>query len=139
MVRVLRGKVQPRGSGFGVAGKNLAHVEHLILARTGLPLLVPGTLNVAIEHRYIVAGDAEISAREYNGFETIKLQRCVVRGVRAVIMRPHTHELDPPAGHGPKHLELLSHRHLRDRLELGDREALEIEVCGDASWWNAAE
>jgi CTP-dependent riboflavin kinase len=133
-MQYLQGRVRPKGSGFGVAGKYLAHVEHLICERTGLPSLIPGTLNVGLEYQFIVLPDATISAKEYNDHEVIKLQRCVVRGVRAVIMRPHTHELSPPGGHGPKHLELLSHRHLRDYLRLSDNETLAIEVGGDLSW-----
>jgi hypothetical protein len=67
MVRLLRGHVRPTGTGFGAAGKNLAHVEQLIIDRTGLPTLIRGTLNVALDQSYIVDADAKISASEYNG------------------------------------------------------------------------
>lgn len=79
---------------------------------------------------YVVLADATIAEAEYNGAELIKLQRCLLRGVRAVIMRPHTHELSPPRGHGPAHLELLSHIHLRTTLALSDNEAVQVEVEG---------
>ena len=87
-MRTLTAVVRPMGSGFGVAGKYLAHVAPLLIERTGLPSLVPGTLNLSLTEPYVVPADAMIQPVEYNGMESIKLHRCVVRGVRAVIMRP---------------------------------------------------
>jgi hypothetical protein len=88
-MRVLKGYV---ATGYKVASQNLQHVVPLIIKRTGLPSLVAGTFNVKIEEPYIVHADATIAAAEYNGCEVIKLQRCRVGGIRAVIMRPVTHE-----------------------------------------------
>src|SRR5689334_8344641 len=107
-MRTLRGKV---GGGFGAATQNLAPFLTRIVERTGLPSVVPGTLNVSIDKPYIVQPDARLTKAEYYGYEEIKLQRCRVRGVRAIIMRPVTHEAG--AAHGPAHLELLCHLHLR--------------------------
>ena len=134
---LLRGTISDQG--FGLAGKNLPHVVPLIPQRTGLPKLVPGTLNVRLPDPYYVdAPDAVITAAEYNGVEVVKLQRCVVSGLRAIIMRPDTHERIPGFGHGPGHIELLSAYHLRTALGLADNSPLEVEVEGDDAWWSAA-
>ena len=132
MTHVLRGSVTDKG--FGVAAGNLAHVTPLILERTGLPGMVPGTLNVCLDEAYFVrAPDAVITAAEYNGAECIMLKRCVLRGLRCFVMRPNTHELG--YAHGPAHLELLSAHHLRNELSLSEGARVEVELDGDPQWW----
>jgi CTP-dependent riboflavin kinase len=131
-VKILRGNIS---SGCGIAGDNLAPVEHLIRERTGLHSLEKGTLNIILEAPYIVTPVATITAAEYNGTETIKLQRCVIRGLRAIIMRPDTHELPPTNG---LQLELLSEHHLRSTLNLVDGDPIDVEVEGEERWWAAA-
>jgi CTP-dependent riboflavin kinase len=128
-MRTLRGTVR---EGFGVATRNLAPFLPLIVERTGLPSVVPGTLNLRIDQPDIVQPDARLTKDEY-GYEEIKLQRCRVRGVRAIIMRPVTHEAG--AAHGPAHLELLCHLHLRKTFELKDKDEIEVEVEGNGDWW----
>ena len=135
-IRTLCGKVEPEGQGLDVASANLAPVEHLIIERTGLPSVVPGTLNIVLAGSYVVEPDAEITAAEYNQIEVIKLQRCILRGVRAVIMRPDSHELTP---RGIGRLELMSHYKLRTHLKLDDNEEVEVEIGGDRDWWDGAE
>lgn len=120
--------------GYGVASQNLAQVVGLIEFRTGLSPLVPGTLNLAIPASYIVIPDAQIELAEYNNVEFIKLQRCRIAEVRAIIMRPNTHELG--YAHGPAHLELLSTIVLRAHFHLHDGDVVDVEVEGDATWWN---
>jgi hypothetical protein len=131
-MRTLKGSVS---TGFGVAGKNLRHVLDLIVARAGLPRVEEGTLNIAINEPYIVPAEAIITALEYDGLEDIKLQRCRIRGLRAVIMRPSKHETVPGFGHGTSHIELLSHVHLRTRLKLHDGDEVEVEIEGESVWW----
>ena len=131
-MRTLKGFVC---SGFGVAGQNLRHVIDLIIRRTGLPNVEEGTLNIAINEPHIVPDEAIIKASEYDNYEDIKLQRCRIRGIRAVIMRPSKLETVPNYGHGPSHLELLSHFHLRTKLELHDGDEVEVEIEGEAGWW----
>src|SRR5439155_17014126 len=89
-VQILRGVVSSR---FGAAAPNLRTVEALLLKRTGLPSMAPGTLNVTIPSSYIVRADATIEPKEYFTGERIKLQRCRVRGHRMIIMRPDSHEM----------------------------------------------
>ena len=84
-MRVLRGKVSSR---FGVAAPNLKTVESLLLLRTGLPSMAPGTLNVTLPFDYIVKPDCTIEPNEYFTGERLKLQRCRVRGQQMIIMRP---------------------------------------------------
>jgi CTP-dependent riboflavin kinase len=129
-MRTLRGTVS---GGYGVATENLAPFMTRIVERTGLPSLVAGTLNVRIDEPYIMCADAKLTAAEYYGYEEIKLQRSRIQGVRTVIMRPTTHEAG--AAHGPAHLELLSHLHLRTALHLKDGDPVEVEVEGDDNWW----
>lgn len=135
-MRVLRGTVTCRG--FGVAGDNMLASIPLVFARTGFQTLVKGTLNLALEEPYIVTADARLTGDEYFSGETIKLQRCVVDGLRALIMRPETHETIPGYGHGPAHIELMSHHHLTSTLALAPGAQVDVEVEGDAAWWIAA-
>ncbi len=129
-MRVLRGIISSR---FRVAAQNLKTVEKLVLERTGLSSMAPGTLNVTLPFDYIVRPDATIEPHEYFTGERLKLQRCRVRRHRMIIMRPDSHEL--PGGIGADVLELVSPLHLRMAWGLQDLEELEIEVEGDESWW----
>jgi CTP-dependent riboflavin kinase len=131
-LKVFTGKVK---GGYGVAGRNLAHVMGLIEQRTGLGPLIRGTLNLAIPEPYIVIPDAQIEVHEYNHHEYIKLQRCRIASVRAIIMRPNTHESG--LAHGPAHLELLAPINLREHLQLRDGQTIQVEVEGDEVWWKA--
>jgi hypothetical protein len=129
-MRVLRGIISSR---FGAATPNLKTVERLILERTGLPSMAPGTLNVSLPHGYIVCADTTIEPKEYFTRERLKLQRCRVRGHRMMIMSPDSHEL--PGGNGADVLELISSVHLRTAWGLEDGQELQIEVEGDKEWW----
>jgi CTP-dependent riboflavin kinase len=137
-MKVFRGQVT---SGYGEATPNLTPVMQLIEQRTGLTKLVPGTLNVTIAEEYIVRADAFIHPDEYprnqkmNDHETIKLQRCIVAGYKALIMRPDSHELGTGQYHGKKYLELMGQRNFRDTLNLVDASYVEVEVEGDDEWW----
>ena len=133
-MRILRGKVSSRSK---AACRNLKTVESLILQRTGLPSMAGGTLNVTLDHDYIVTADTSISPSEYRHGETLKLQRCRVRGHRMFIMRPHTHE--PPYGSAANVLELISPIKLRVGWGLVDGDTVEVEVEGDEQWWHATE
>src|SRR5690349_2826946 len=129
-MRVLRGVVSSR---FGAATPNLRTVEQLLLARTGLPTMAPGTLNITLPFDYIVSADATIEPLEYFTGERLKLQRCRVRDHRMIIMRPDSHER--PGGLGANVLELVSPIHLRRVWGLHDGDELEVEVEGDEAWW----
>ena len=130
MVHILRGAV---GSRFRAAAANLTTVEGLLLARTGLPSMAPGTLNVILPSDYIVRPDATIEPHEYFTGERIKLQRCRVRGHRMIIMRPESHER--PGGIGANVLELVSQLQVRMAWGLRDGDYLGVEVEGDEAWW----
>jgi CTP-dependent riboflavin kinase len=130
-VKVLSGEVK---RGCGVASKNLSHILDLIQDRTGVSPLVNGTFNLGLKSEYyVLIPDARIEKNEYNGKEFIKLQRCRVGGVQALIMRPNMH-IDGHA-HGPAHIELLSTFVLRDHLCAKDGDIVDVEVEGDEHWW----
>ena len=133
-MKILQGTVSSR---YKAAGPNLKTVESLILERTGLLTMAYGTLNVTLDHDYIVRADTAIEPDEYLHRERLKLQRCRVRGLRMFIMRPATHE--PPSGDAASVLELISSVKLRDAWGLKDGDVLEVEVEGDALWWEAHE
>lgn len=143
-MKILRGKIC---RGTGAAADNLRGVMDLIESRMGLNKLQPGTLNVKIEEQYIVFPDATISPEEYGtpaGIpETIKLQRCLVLGLKeaiklkAIIMRPNTHEPPTNFGHGSAHLELMSPFDLKSTLGLKEGDEISVEVEGDNDWWNS--
>jgi hypothetical protein len=133
-MRTIRGVVSSR---FNAATPNLRTIEALLLARTGLPSMAPGTLNVTIPFKYIVRADEAIEPHEYFTRERLKLQRCRVRGHRMIIMRPESHE--QPGGIGVNVLELVSPLHLRTSWGLADGDQLEVEVEGDNTWWECAD
>ncbi len=130
-------------TGYGAATPNLAPVMALIEARTGLANLAPGTLNVKIREEYIVRPDALINPAEYplnretHLGETIKFQRCLVAGYKGLIMRPDSHEIGAGQFHGKSYLELMGQKHFRTLLHLVDESAVEIQVEGDAAWWQS--
>jgi CTP-dependent riboflavin kinase len=132
MLLILEGRVT---TGFGVAGEHLALVTDLICRRIGLPSLVPGTLNVRLGAPYRFEPDAEIAPDEY-GYERLKLKRCCVRGVPAVILRPETHETGN--GHGEAYLELLAGVHLRSTLGLRDDDLIDVVTGQDLDCWAGA-
>jgi CTP-dependent riboflavin kinase len=138
-MRIFHGTVR---SGYGAATANLKPVLGLIESRMGMVNLVEGTLNVRILEDYLVIPATSILPHEYplNRFtglnETIKLQRCVIAGHKAIIMRPDTHERG--MFHGPKHLELIGAVKFRQVLGLEDESAVDVEVEGDDSWWAVA-
>jgi DNA polymerase alpha-binding protein Ctf4 len=136
-VKILRGKVSSR---FGAATPNLRTVESVLLERTGLPSMAPGTLNVQLNERYVVAADALIDRHEYFTGEVLKFQRCRVRGHRMFIMRPDSHEQHPAGPRDPARvIELVSRLKLRDAWGLKDGNVLEVEVEGNDEWWDASE
>ena len=85
-----------------------------------------------------MARKRRVFTEEFKQQESVKLQRCVVRGIRAVITRPEWHETIRNWGHGPAHLELVSALHLTSALSLTPGAAVAVEVGGDTEWWNAA-
>lgn len=136
-MRVFTGKVD---KGCGVATENLRPVMPLIESRMRLAGLVLGTLNVRISEDYIVKADETIKPDEYplnqlsGASETIKLQRCLISGRRAIIMRPDTHETSG-WGHGTKCLEVIGREKFRDTLNLSNASVVKVEVEGDEAWW----
>jgi CTP-dependent riboflavin kinase len=142
-MRILKGTVE-KGHGCRVASDNLAPVMDLIESKMGLATLVNGTLNILISEDYIVRHDAFIPPDQYpynrthGTNETIKLQRCLVRGRKAIIMRPDSHELGRE-NPGRKRLELMGTVKFRDEfsIPLGSVVEVEVEVEGDDAWWES--
>ena len=98
----------------------------------GLTDLLPGTLNVSIPGDYtVVLLWSVITPDEYGHDETLKLQRCLVEGFKAIIMRPDTHETRPGWGHGKNHLELMGQIHFRETLGLEDGSPVRLELEGE--------
>ncbi|MGC2526610.1 MAG: DUF120 domain-containing protein [Candidatus Acidiferrum sp.] len=128
-------------SGYGMATANLNPVMALIAARTGLADLVPGTLNVTLREDYIVPADALILPHEYpynqhsHLGETIKLQRSLVSGYKAIIVRPDSHEIGAGQFHGKAYLELMGQIHFRSALGLQDGSIVEVQVEGGDLLW----
>ena len=136
MKRII-GTIADTNEGFHVAAANLVPIMPLIEGRMELTGLVPGTLNVWIPEDYIVIARAVITPDEYRLNETVKLQRCLVNGYKAVIMRPDTHETIPGYGHGRNHFELVGRVRFRDALRLDDGDRVDLEVEGDDAWWDS--
>lgn len=141
-MKIFQGSVT---TGYGMATPNLNPVMRLIESRVGLANLIPGTLNVTIPEEYIVTADALILPDEYpynnesHLGESIKLQRCVVAGYKAVIVRPDSHELGAGQFHGKAYLELMGQMNFRHALGLTDGSSVEIQVEGDDRWWRSGK
>lgn len=136
-MRTIVGTVANANDGFHVAAANLNPIMHLIEERMGLSNLVDGTLNVWIPENYIVMARAIITPDEYGFCETVKLQRCLLEGHKAVIMRPDTHERIAGYGHGMNHLELMGRVRFREVLRLHDGARINVEIEGDDAWWDS--
>jgi hypothetical protein len=129
--------------GFGAATDNLRHREPLVAERIGLHSVLPGTFNIELDAPFLVRPDAALSAIEYNGWEVILLQRCTIFGRAAVIVRPHTHEIEPKPGelrfgHGLAYLELMASFDVTRTFDFSPGDLVEIEVLGDDEWWATA-
>lgn len=119
----LKGEVK---GGYGRAGTNLRPVLPLIEQRSGIPNLLPNTLNLRLPAPYFVRPDFVVTPAEYGHNEELRFQRCTVRGIACVIMRPDSHEAGKH--HGPAHLELMAAVRLRDALGLSDGDELAVEI-----------
>lgn len=129
--------------GFGAATDNLRHCESLIAKRIGLPSVLSGTFNIALDAPFLVQPDAALSAIEYNGWEVILLQRCTIFGRAAVITRPHTHEIEPKEGelyfgHGLAYIELMAPFDVARTFGIAIGDEVEVEILGDDDWWITA-
>jgi CTP-dependent riboflavin kinase len=128
--------------GFSIASGNLAPNMERIASLMGLTELVPGTLNVEISEDYVVQADAKIFPHEYipnrgsHLQETIKLQRCLIAGRKAIITRPDTHEICG-WGHGTRCLEIMGREKFRQALSLCDGSQVDIQVEGNDRWWGS--
>lgn len=128
---ILTGFVMTR---HGIATDRLAPVQDLIAERIGLPSLYAGTLNLQLNAPYYVNADATIEQHEYDGLESLRLQRCRVKGMKCCIMRPSSHEKLVEAS---KVLEIMAPVRLRHEWGLEDGDTLDVEVEGDDAWWSA--
>ena len=137
-MRRIIGQIADTATGFHVAAAHLNPVMHLIQERMALHGLVQGTLNVCIPEEYVVVAHATLTPVEYGiNNETVKLQRCLIEGYKAIIMRPDTHETIPGYGHGMNHLELMGRVRFRETLGVQDGDSVNIEVEGDEAWWDS--
>jgi len=142
-MRILKGTVE-KGHGLRLASDFLAPVMGLIKSKMGFVSLVAGTLNVLISEDYFVEPDAIIPPDKYpynqthGTNETIKLKRCLIRGRKAIIMRPDSHEI-PFENPGRKRLELMGAVPFRKEFDIpiGSHVAVEVEVEGDEAWWTS--
>lgn len=135
MPRILLGVVC---DGIGKATTNLSAAEQVIATKMGLGKLQPGTLNVRLPVEYGIPYDLLVTPPEYKSDASIlKLKRCRLRGVRAVIVRPLEHET--PGHSRLSCLELLSEHQLRTKLGLNTGDVIAIEIEGDEDWWRQPE
>jgi CTP-dependent riboflavin kinase len=132
-MKILKGTVT---NGYGIATPNLNPVMELIKTRMGFADLEQGTLNLRLQEDYIVEPEQLITAEEYGG-EALKLERCLIGGRKALIVRPEKHETVPGYGHGKAYLEIMSAVHLRNTLKLSKGDVVEVQIEGDENWWES--
>lgn len=123
-MKTLRGNAV---DGVQSSSGTLQRLKELIGERVALSNLIPHTFNVRLHEPYEFAPDAEITREEYghNG-EYLKLKRCRVDGVDAVIIRPFFFSDHRQASHGPGVLEIMAAVHFRN--DLGIRAGDEVVV-----------
>lgn len=121
-------------SGHGVASKYLAHIKSLIEERIGIENLQDGTFNLVLKKHFpIEAIDSMITREEFNSRnQWIKLKRCRVQGINAVIIRPEHHN-NPAKKELYYRLELMSQYHLREKLNVNNGDAVTVEIYEDNS------
>lgn len=121
-----------------MAGANLAHLAAEIAQLGGFGSIITNTFNIKLEAPYYLQPDWEIPADRYNNRERLLFQRARIAGIRALIMRPHTHELPTPWGHGPAHVELMAPVRIRPALGIGVGQIalVTVEVEGNDEWWH---
>ncbi len=110
----------------------------------GVGILDPGTLSLKLSEECVVKTYKVIPPQEYplnrqSGLRVvIQLQRGVIGGHKAIIMRPDYHETHPGWGHGTEYLELMGAVRFREVLGLDDGSTVEVEFDGHYAWWASA-
>jgi len=121
---VLVGKVV---SGMGNFSFWIDKLQDHYMRKTGMHLY-PGTLNVQLEEPYSPPKNViRLEGSEYGGAVSVNLVPCFIRGRRAFLLRTDANE--EGRGHHPKTIvEIATDVRLRDALELGDGDSVEIEI-----------
>jgi hypothetical protein len=119
---VLVGRVR---AGYGDASQTLERARPHICAATGLLMLRPGTLNVELEHEYNGDPDFIIPAAQVNDIHGLHIERCLVGGLRGVLVRndfgaPRSGWRNNPLSI----LEIMSEHSLRREPDLTDGERI---------------
>lgn len=116
------------------------HVAKILSGLCGLPNLEPGTFNVRIGANYLSKKEWILPKEALNGSARLFVQRCKINGIRALIVRPSSHEDNPPSTdkfHRLNTFEIMASVKLREHLNIpkGTNDKVEVEVEGDDSWW----
>src|SRR3970040_2983668 len=99
--------------------------------------MASATLNLRLEAPYSLQPEVSLTSDECNGWEPLALQRCGIGGIRALIVRPESHEIGE--GHGPAYLEIVAEDHLRRALSLEDDDVVAVATGDDAACWARAQ
>lgn len=121
---VLIGKVK---TGFGNASYWMEKAERAFEKKIGIKLY-NGTLNVLLEHDFILEGDLKVLYKEeYGGSEDVFLKECEVLGYKSYIVR--TKKNSGKNGDHPLSLiEIISDVCFREEYDLKDNDIIEVKI-----------
>lgn len=119
----LKGKVK---SGFGKASFWVDKINTIFQEKYQMKLFL-GTLNVALDHEYVLEDDEKIKANEYGGNFDVLIKKCEILGHIGYIVR--TEKNNKIGGDHPLSiLEIVSDQNIRKTNHLKDDDIITIYI-----------
>lgn len=119
----LKGKVK---SGFGNASFWVDKINPIFQEKYQMKLFL-GTLNVSLDHEFVLENDEKIKANEYGGNFDVLIKRCEILGHTAYIVR--TEKNNQIGGDHPLSiLEIVSDQNIRKTNNLKDDDTITIYI-----------
>lgn len=121
---ILQGQVV---SGLGEASIWVKKIKNIFHEKTGMKLY-EGTLNIDVNHKYLLGTDVmKFSPNEYGGTQEVLVKECSVLGNKAYILRTKANE----NGEGTQPInivEIVSNVNFREKYNLKDGDKIEIII-----------
>lgn len=119
----LKGKIK---SGFGNASFWVDKINPIFQKKYQMKLFL-GTLNVCLDHEFVLGNDEKIKANEYGGDFDVLIKRCEILGHTGYIVR--TEKNNQIGGDHPLSiLEIVSDQNIRNTNNLKDDDTITIYI-----------